>query len=277
MEETQMMNEAAVKAFLVAVRKPPKPFEVTLTHRAHKRIHGTYRPDDPGGPTIKINERNFTRDWSLLYTAVHEYAHHLCFCKNENLKHNREFWNLFHDLMDEAEEKKLLPKPPTTDAINAAERALHGLLCQHVELERQIADRLAELHRECLENSTEHVEYWIERRLQLPHNGQRPFLKTRDGSEGLEEKDFINADAMRVCTKGPAAELALREGKTIVQAQTAAMAPEEELDPYDALKKEKEKITERIVKLEDRKDRVEGRMRQMELQFTAEEPGRKTG
>ncbi|MBE3131484.1 MAG: hypothetical protein IMZ54_12325, partial [Acidobacteria bacterium] len=66
-------------------------------------------------------------------------------------------------------------------------------------------------------------------------------------------------------------------GKTIVQAQTAAMAPEEELDPYEALKKEKEQIAERIVKLEDRKDRVEGRMRQMELRFTDEEPGRKTG
>ncbi|MBE3065155.1 MAG: hypothetical protein IMZ69_09085 [Spirochaetes bacterium] len=268
-----MMTEAQIKTLLCAIRKPPRDFEVTLTHRANKRINGTYYMDRA---LIKINDRNFTRDSVMLFTAIHEYAHHLQYCAREKTSHNREFYALYHDLVDEAIEKKLLEEQPTTDAIQKAETEVKELLRQHVELERRIAAKLIDLHNECALNSV-NPEYWTERRLQLPHNGQRPFLKTRDGSEGIEQADYINADAMRVCTKGPAAELALREGKTIVQAQTAAMAPEEELDPYEALKKEKEQIAERIVKLEDRKDRVEGRMRQMELRFTDEEPGRKTG
>ncbi|PKL40805.1 MAG: hypothetical protein CVV44_04135 [Spirochaetae bacterium HGW-Spirochaetae-1] len=79
-----------------------EPFSLTYTGKKHKKIDGLYRPELR---EIVINNRNFSNDTELIYTALHEYAHHVqntvYFMKSN--PHDTEFWRIFHELLFEAE------------------------------------------------------------------------------------------------------------------------------------------------------------------------------
>jgi hypothetical protein len=83
-------------------------FTVVFTGKQNKRMHGIYKPDTR---EICINERNFVSDNLLLYTAIHEYAHHLhAVAHGGNLplrSHNSEFMAILHRLLHTAESKGL--------------------------------------------------------------------------------------------------------------------------------------------------------------------------
>jgi hypothetical protein len=260
------MKEQEVKALLCKIRTPPRDFVLQFTHRRHRRINGTYTLADH---LIKINNLNFLREDALLYTAIHEYAHHLQYCARGKTSHNREFWTLFHDLLDEAIAKGLTASPPTTDKITEVETELRGLLREHADIEVRIAERMRALHTECAEIGVR-TEFLVERRLQLPNNAARIYQKCASGSMGYQPGEYRNAEAMRlIATHGDAAEIELRAGKTLVQAQSAAIGTEV-IDPYEALRKERDQLSRRIGRLEERQEKVVQKMKQMELAFDSE-------
>ena len=77
-----------------------------------RKVHGLYKPESR---EIIIHNRNFTNDNELLYTAIHEYAHHIQFTTSATpmsvRTHTTAFWNLFHTLLFEAEGKGIYTNP----------------------------------------------------------------------------------------------------------------------------------------------------------------------
>ena len=106
------MENARIKEILMDIAPTELDFTVTQTGKESKRVNGLYSPDTH---EILLHNKNFKTDNQLIYTAVHEYAHHL---NAENLLntlgvaavfnakvHNQAFWARFNELITIAEEK----------------------------------------------------------------------------------------------------------------------------------------------------------------------------
>ena len=97
------MNQDAVKAALLRLRAPTEDFSVLMTGKSSKRVNGFYRYEER---TIYLHNKNFKDDTDLIYTAIHEYAHHLLICDRPETAsagarcHTQAFWSLFHSLLD---------------------------------------------------------------------------------------------------------------------------------------------------------------------------------
>ncbi|MDR1029247.1 MAG: hypothetical protein LBL76_00065 [Treponema sp.] len=100
------MNQDQIKAMLLAIEEPPVDFTLLFSGKKSKRVNGLYKPETR---EIIIHNRNFSDDNSLVYTAIHEYAHHLHACsmggKLGSRPHTAEFWAILHRLLETAETK----------------------------------------------------------------------------------------------------------------------------------------------------------------------------
>ena len=106
------MNQDQVKKALLSIADAPQEFSVIFTGKKSGRVNGLYKTDTR---EILLHNRNFSGEQNgeglLMYTAIHEYAHHLHACaRGGNLSsraHTSEFWAIFHELLEKAEKKKV--------------------------------------------------------------------------------------------------------------------------------------------------------------------------
>ena len=59
---------------LLDIQESKLDFTVTMTGKESKRVNGLYKPETR---EILLHNKNFKTDNELIYTAVHEYTHHL--------------------------------------------------------------------------------------------------------------------------------------------------------------------------------------------------------
>lgn len=102
------MTQEQLAITLRTIEDCPVDFSVVFSGKKSRRINGTYKPETR---EIRINEHNFESDNLLLYTAIHEYAHHIHSVENGNAApvrhHNSEFMAILYRLMNKAESKGL--------------------------------------------------------------------------------------------------------------------------------------------------------------------------
>ena len=106
------MNQDKIKEILMDIQPSELEFTITFTGKESKKVNGLYKPETC---EILLHNKNFNADNQLIYTAIHEYTHHLI---NEekleesgglkpsyNRVHTNEFWAKFHGLLEIAEQK----------------------------------------------------------------------------------------------------------------------------------------------------------------------------
>ncbi|MDR1930861.1 MAG: hypothetical protein LBQ44_09580 [Treponema sp.] len=106
------MNQDQVKDILLSIEDAPAEFSVIFSGKKSGKVNGLYKVETR---EIIIHNRNFPGGEGgenlLLYTAIHEYAHHLHACRRGGSlscrAHTMEFWAIFHALLERAEEKNL--------------------------------------------------------------------------------------------------------------------------------------------------------------------------
>jgi len=76
------MNQDRVSEMLQAIEPPPAPFTLVFSGKTNKKVNGLYKPTKA---EIVIHNRNFDSDDQLIYTAIHEYAHHILFTRRGGL------------------------------------------------------------------------------------------------------------------------------------------------------------------------------------------------
>ena len=69
------MNNERIKEILLDICPCEIDFSVIQTGKESKRVNGFYQPDTH---EIYIHNLNLKTDNMLIYTAIHEYTHHLC-------------------------------------------------------------------------------------------------------------------------------------------------------------------------------------------------------
>jgi hypothetical protein len=107
------MNQDKVKTILLDIEDTELDFSVIFSGKKSRKVNGLYKPDTR---EILIHNKNFTDETGLnenllIYTAIHEYAHHQHSCKNGGRlsarAHTSDFWAIFHGLLEKAEAKGL--------------------------------------------------------------------------------------------------------------------------------------------------------------------------
>jgi len=260
----ETMNNDQIKTTLQTLRVTDQDFTVILSGKRSRKVHGLYKPDSR---EIIIHNKNFTNDNELLYTAIHEYAHHIQFTTSVTppsaRTHTTAFWNLFHTLLFEAEEKGIYRNPfeQIEELRDLTRRIREKFLAPSGSLMKELGNLLIQAHGICEKHGTSFADY-LDRVLSLPRASAQLIMKAhsldidpRVGFENMRSLAAIRDDADR-----GRAQAELLDGHTpdMVKAKYAERpAPR---DPRQALEQERERIERMIERLRKRLKEIEKRI-----------------
>jgi hypothetical protein len=270
------MNQDQVKEKLLAIEDAPLDFTVIFSGKRSKKVNGLYKSDTR---EIIIHNRNFSNaDNLLIYTAIHEYAHHLHACakggKLSPRAHTAEFWAILHRLLEKAEEKKIYRDvfSGSKELKELTETIRKKYLAENGSLVKELGQLLLKANELCLAIGGRYEDY-IDRVLCIPRQAASVAVKMFRYNLNPE----TGADNMRFLAGIPneekrmAAENALLAGKSPDTVKTAvrgkALSEREGTGEDDErslaesfrlnLEKEKSRLERTIASLTKRLEEVE--------------------
>ncbi len=263
-EAAHAMNNDQIKATLKALRGTDHDFTVILSGKKSRKVHGLYKPDSR---EIIIHNRNFTNDNEMMYTAIHEYAHHIQFTTSANpisvRTHTTAFWNLFHSLLFEAEEKGVYHNPfdQIDELRDLARRIREKFLTASGSLMKELGQLLIQAHGLCEKHGTSFADY-LDRVLALPRASAQVIMKAhtmdidpRVGFENMRSLTAIRDDGERGRAQ---AELLDGHSPDMVKARHAER--QTPTDPHEILVRERERLERTIDRLRKRLAEIEKRL-----------------
>ena len=261
------MNQNEVKEKLLKIEDAPMEFTLIFSGKKSKKVNGLYKPQTR---EIILHNRNFKTDEAglnlLLYTAIHEYAHHLHACSRGGTlsprAHNSEFWAIFHALLEKAEAKKIyfdvFSVSPELEKLTEVIRTKY--LVNNGALVKEMGKVLIKAHNLCTDIGVRFEDY-VDRMLRIPRAAANMAIKMFEYDIAPE----VGADNMRFLAgirskdDREAAEKALIGGKSpdTVKVQIRGKGnPLEETDPKERLEKEKARLERTIITLSKRLEEV---------------------
>jgi hypothetical protein len=257
------MNQDQVKSILLSIEDAPMEFTVIFSGKRSGKVNGLYKPESR---EIIIHNRNFItgqEDNLLLYTAIHEYAHHLHAAarggKLSAKAHTAEFWAVFHGLLEKAEKrgiyKNVFADSPELAALTETIRKKY--LQENGNLVKGLGAELLRAQELCLTVGGRFEDY-IDRVLGIPRIAARMAIKMYQynlnpavGSDNMRFLAGIGNEQNR-----SAAEKALLGGKSPDSVRMQAVKKNREEDPAVRLKKEKLRLERTIASLSKRLEEV---------------------
>ena len=258
------MNQDQVKEKLLAIEDAPLEFALVFSGKKSSKVNGLYKTDSR---EIIIHNRNFaqgaTGDNLLLYTAIHEYAHHLHACKQGGKlsarAHTSEFWAIFHTLLEKAEAKKVyrdvFAGSPELAALTETIRK--KFLRENGSLVKEMGKHLLRAHELCTAIGVRFEDY-VDRMLRIPRTAANMAIKMfnydlnpETGADNMRFLAGIRDDDDRT-----AAETALIKGKSPDMVKMAIRQKSVEEDPLLTLEKEKSRLERTIETLSKRLEEV---------------------
>jgi hypothetical protein len=98
------MNQTQVKDILLQLKEDIEEFTVIFSGKKSTKVDGLYKPSTR---EIIIHNRNTEDQNAIIYTAVHEFAHHIHVSSSPvpvpRRAHTKEFWSILHNLLSKAE------------------------------------------------------------------------------------------------------------------------------------------------------------------------------
>jgi hypothetical protein len=258
------MNQDKVKQKLLAIEDAPLEFTLIFSGKKSKKVNGLYKPQTR---EIIIHNRNFLADDAgqnlLLYTAIHEYAHHLHACSRGGTlsarAHNSEFWAIFHALLEKAEKKKIYNDvfSVSPELLKLTEHIRTKYLANNGALVKEMGKHLIKAHDLCTGIGVR-FEDWVDRMLRIPRAAANMAIKMFEYDITPE----VGADNMRFLAgirdsdERKAAEKALVKGKSPDTVKIQVRGKDKEEDPRELLEKEKARIERTIANLTKRLEEV---------------------
>ena len=89
------INQDRTKQILLQLQETDTDFSITFSGKRSSKVNGLYRWELH---EVIIHNKNFKNDNQLIYTAIHEYSHHIMWCKYHDIGkvpgHTNEFWSI---------------------------------------------------------------------------------------------------------------------------------------------------------------------------------------
>ena len=264
------MNNERIKEILLDISPCEIDFTVIQTGKESKRVNGFYKPDTH---EIFLHNLNFKSDNMLIYTAVHEYTHHLCTIeKQENdpsygkacKVHTQEFWAKFGELIAIAEQKGYYSIGwESNEELKALTQDIkENYLAKNGQLMQEFGKKLARAFDLCQEADIRYEDY-IDRVLCLPRGAAKDIRKVG----AVEVNPAIGFENMKVVAsvkkKDARAEVEqefLSGGKSpssVREMMKQKSAQANGSDPKTKLEKEKSRLEKTIAQLTQRLEYVE--------------------
>lgn len=258
------MNQDQVKEALLSLEDAPMEFTVVFSGKKSRKVNGLYKVDSR---EIVIHNRNFEKggegDNLLVYTAVHEYAHHLHACARggslSSRSHTAEFWAIFHGLLEKAEQAGLYRNvfAGSPELVELTEVIRGKYLKENGGLVKEMGMHLLRAQDLCAAAGARFEDY-LDRVLRIPKIAANMAIKMYQYNLNPE----VGSDNMRFLAgirnseDRAAAESALLKGKSPDTVKIAARRFTEEEDPRLRLEKEKRRLEKTIASLSKRLDEV---------------------
>lgn len=173
------MNQDTVKEKLLSLKIPCDDFTLVFFGKASGRVNGFYKP---GSMTIVIHNRNFQNDDALMYTALHEFTHHIIATRKlipGRNKHPTLFWALFHSIVDVAIKEGVYHDPYLADeALKAKQDEIIDLLKQQGELNRKLGLSLSKMQKLSIEKGAR-FEDFLDRHARIPKKQATNLIKAQ--------------------------------------------------------------------------------------------------
>jgi len=260
------VNNDQVKALLLQVRPCSTEFSVVMSGKKSDKVDGLYKPAER---EIIIHNRNFETEDELVYTALHEYAHHLhAESRGGDLSprcHNPEFWAIFHALLDAAEAKGLyrnLFDSPEFKRI--AERIRGEFLAENGRIMKELGELMIEAEALCRKKKAS-FEDFIDRGLGMSRVPARTSMRL----SAMALDPALGYDSMKIVAgvrdplKRQEAERALRDGASPDTVKATLRKRLEDSDPKELLQRERERIRKTIDGLRARLREVEENLKRL--------------
>ncbi|MCQ2591773.1 MAG: hypothetical protein MJ188_03225 [Treponema sp.] len=264
------MENEKIKQLLMEIEESKLDFSVIQTGKESKRVNGFYKPDTH---EIYLHNKNFKTDNQLVYTAVHEYTHHLVTEKQQEINpayvgnakvHTQEFWAKFGELLGIAEQKGYysLGWENNPELKELTEDIKVNYLEKNGQLMQEFGKKLAKAWELCKEADIRYEDY-IDRVLCLPRSAERDIRKVG----AVEVNPAIGFDNMKVVAsvkkkddRANVEQEFLQGGKspsTVREMMKQKAAQSRGEDPKSKLEKEKNRLEKTIAQLTQRLEVVE--------------------
>lgn len=262
------MNQERVKSILLEIQNTELEFSLIFSGKQSKRVNGLYKPETH---EIILHNKNFQTDNELIYTAIHEYAHHLRHEKYlaqfgglqavpYSRVHTNDFWALFHELLDIAEEKKLyvIGVEQSPELAELTETIRTNYLEKNGTLMKEFGQLLAKAHQLCVQAHIRYEDY-IDRCLKIPRQSAHNIAKvgSTDVSPSLGFENMKMISAISSAEKQKEAQGQLLAGKSPDAVRFSVKKKPKEVDPKTGLEKEKTRLENTIAQLSKRLAAVE--------------------
>lgn len=265
------MENEKIKEILLDVASTELDFKVIQTGKESKRVNGFYMPDTH---EIFLHNKNFKNENQLIYTAVHEYTHHL---QSEELLsvtgnagrvynakvHNQQFWAKFNELLLVAEEKGYykLDWESNAELAELTEKIKKDYLEANGRMMQEFGKLLIRAHELCEEANIRYEDY-IDRVLCLPRNTAKDIRKVA----AVEVNPAIGFDNMKVVASVRKKDDRAEVEKEFLDGKSPASVREmmkqkacasKNIDHREKLEKEKTRLEKTIAQLTQRLEYVE--------------------
>ncbi len=255
------MNQDQIKDLLLKIEETSLEFSVTMTGKKSNKVNGLYKPDTH---EILLHNKNFTDDNQLIYTAIHEYAHHLQ-CETDGVlrsarSHGAAFWARFHGLLSKAENIGLyrIALEQSPDLVALTEEIRTRYLAENGRIMKELGRLLARAHVLCRDAGVRYEDY-IDRVLCLP----RAAAKTAVLISSMDINSSLGYESMKIVAsqKTPelrsAAEAQFKAHKSPDEVRVNLTRRPEDEDHKERLEKERRRLEKTIAQLSARLQQVE--------------------
>lgn len=266
------MDNEKIKEILLSLQNTELDFTVIQTGKESKRVNGLYKPDTH---EILLHNKNFKTENELLYTAIHEYAHHLLTEESINTfgddslpnakVHTKKFWVKFNELVVLAEEKGIytldISKSPAL--VELTEKIKTEYLAKNGMLMKEFGILLMKAFDLCEEADIRYEDY-VDRILCLPRNAAHDIAKV--GASSVSEKigyeNMKMISSIRNVENQKEAEKKLLGGESPVAVKNS-FCKKDELSVKEKFEKEKKRIEKTILQLQNRLEFIEKKLETM--------------
>jgi hypothetical protein len=260
------MNQDQVKEELLKLQDDVEEFFLVFSGKNSKKANGVYHPDTR---EIIIHNRNFENDNALMYTAIHEFAHHVHFTTSPvpvgPRAHTLEFRSILHRLLIRAEELQVYRNPFDADPeFQALTRRLRNqFLEQNGRIMKEFGEALIEAERLCRKRGARFEDY-VERVLSMERKTATTLMKIHsyDLNPAIGYNNMATVAGLAGDSRREQAEQAFLAGESpdMVKMTVRARPEQEQEDPLHKLEKERGRIRRTIQSLQSKLDEIEQRI-----------------
>ena len=230
------------------------PFTLVFSGKKSRKVDGLYKP---ATREILIHNKNMTGDSDLIYTAIHEFAHHVVSCQNGNITlsnrcHTAKFWATFHQLLKRAEETGIYSNPFKSDQTfrDLTKRIKENFLQKNGAIMKEFARVLNEARNICIERHLSFEDY-VDRELGMEKTTANTLLRIEkyDVTPEIGYDNMKTVAAMKDDQKREAAVQAFKEGESSDSVKTSITRPVVKVEPVSPvihLEAERQKIEKAI-------------------------------